>query len=140
MSEMAFPIGVAVSDPDRTIASPWETYTRKGTDADARYFRQLVSREGIVGFVVGLPVHMSGDESRKSLEARAFGQWLEEISGVPVRFHDERFTTVEASQLLSGSGQSRRRRKDLRDQLAAQIILSSFLESTGRQSPGSLQD
>src|SRR5262245_39355753 len=75
-------IGIALSDPDRTIASPWDTYERQSADADAKFFRQLILDERIVAFVVGLPVHMSGDESEKSREARAFGRWLGDIAGL----------------------------------------------------------
>ena len=71
-------IGIAISDPGRSIASPLENYTRQGLEQDARRFRRLVAEENVALFVVGLPVHLSGQESRKSQEARQFGKWLQE--------------------------------------------------------------
>ena len=62
---------------------------------------RLVTQQQIAGFVVGLPVHLDGRESQKSIEARQFGQWLQETTGVSVVFFDERFTTAEAEQLLA---------------------------------------
>ena len=62
-------IGIAVSDSRRTIASPFENYTRRSKEADADYFRRLASEENIALFVVGLPVHLDGRESAKSREA-----------------------------------------------------------------------
>jgi putative Holliday junction resolvase len=81
-------------------------------------------------------------ESQKSQEARAFGKWLGEITGVPVEFFDERFTSVEAEQHLLGADMTRKKRKARLDKIAAQILLSAYLESHSEnsQSPGSLDD
>src|SRR4029079_7404342 len=76
-------IGIAVCDPDRILASPLATYSRQNAIADGEYFRDLVASERVAGFVVGLPVHMSGDESEKSRQARQFGQWLGEVTTLP---------------------------------------------------------
>ncbi len=123
-------IGIAISDPDRTIASPLENYDSRGREQDARRFRRLVTEEGIVLFVVGLPIHLDGRESEKSLEARAFGQWLGETTGIPVEFFDERFTSREAEQLLLAAELTKQRRKKRLDMLAAQIMLSTYLEGS----------
>ena len=93
-------LGIAVSDPAQTLASPYENYTRRDPQQDARYLQRIVADEGIIRFVVGLPVHLDGHESQKSQESRQFGKWLEEQTGIPVDFYDERFTSVEAAQLL----------------------------------------
>ncbi len=77
-------IGVAITDASRILASPLENYNRRSLEADADYFRRLTDQEQIVGFVVGLPVHSSGQESQKSAEARGFGQWLRAVTGRPV--------------------------------------------------------
>jgi len=135
-------LGIALSDPGRTLASPYENYTRRGPKQDAQRLARLVAEEDVVLFVVGLPVHLDGRESEKSAEARAFGRWLTEATGVPVTFFDERFTTAEAEQALLGAELTRRRRKARRDMLAAQILLSAYLESGGHASegPGGLDD
>ena len=80
-------------------------------------------------FVVGLPLHLDGGESQKSIEARQFATWLTDATGVPVEFFDERFTSVEAEQLLLEAEMTSKRRKRRTDMLAAQIMLSAYLES-----------
>jgi putative holliday junction resolvase len=135
-------IGIAISDASRVLASPLDNYNRRSLEADADYFRRLTEQEQIVGFVVGLPVHSSGRESQKSEDARRFGQWLRDVTGRPVKFHDERFTTVQANQLLDGADLTKKKRKKRLDKVAAQIILASFLESHSHDSdtPGPLED
>ena len=128
-------IGVAISDPGRSIASPLEIYQRRSVDKDATYFRELVKLERIVGFVVGLPVHMSGDESEKSQQAREFGSWLKRETGLPVTFFDERYTTAFAREILAQSNLSGKKRKAQLDKLAAQILLKCYLESSSTREP-----
>ena len=123
-------IGVAVSDPDQRLASPLENYTRRGEAADLAWLKQLVAAERIAGIVVGLPVHTSGQESQKSREARAFGEWIKQATGLPVRWFDERYTSSQAEALLLDSGLTQKRRKERLDKLAAQIMLAAFLESS----------
>ena len=122
-------IGVAVTDREQKFASPLTNYTRRGDVADAAYFQRLVKKEEIVAFVVGLPVHLDGNESQKSNEARGFGQWLQEKTSLPIVFFDERFTSVEAEQLLLGAEFTKKRRKARLDKLAAQILLAAYLEA-----------
>ena len=121
-------IGVAISDAERRLASPLDNYQRRSLELDAAYFRDLARDEEVSLFVVGLPLHMSGDESQKSREARDFGQWLTEITQVPVEFFDERFSSKEAEEWLQMAGATSKKRKARRDMLAAQIILSGYLE------------
>ncbi len=134
-------LGLAISDPGQTISSPFENYARQSQVADADHLRQFVADERVVGFVVGLPVHTSGDESGKSLEARKFGSWLAEVTQLPVTFYDERYTSQAADSLLSLGGLTSKKRKERRDMLAAQVILASYLESTRASSdrPGPLE-
>lgn len=128
-------IGIAVSDPGRSIASPFANYTRRTQALDAEFFKLFVSDEHIVGFVVGLPVHLSGDESEKTIEAKEFGNWLHRITGLPVIWFDERFTTSMAREFLSQSHLSGKKRKAQLDKMAAQILLTAYLESnTNRES------
>ncbi len=122
-------IGIATADLNVGIAGPYETYTRRSDRLDAEYFRKLASEERIGRFVVGLPVHTSGHESQKSGEARTFGAWLHELTGVAVEYFDERYTSAEAESLLLEAGLTSKRRKERLDQLAAQIMLTAYLES-----------
>ena len=121
-------IGVALSDPDRIIASPLEVYTRASRARDAEHLKHLVEEHEIEQVVVGLPLYPSGDESEKSAEARRFGQWVGEAAGVPVDFYDERYTSVEAEEYLKEARVTFRRRRSKRDMLAAQIFLQAYLD------------
>lgn len=133
-------IGIALADLKVGIAGPYETYTRRNQEQDAAYFRQLAAEERLSRLVVGLPVHLDGNESQKSREARQFGGWLEQITGVPVEYFDERFTSTEAEAILGDAQLTKKRRKARVDQLAAQIMLTAYLESgaRGNESPGDL--
>jgi putative Holliday junction resolvase len=121
-------VGLAISDPDRIIASPLGTLQRQNPQSDAEFIRDLIAREQVVGLVVGLPVHTDGREGVKAQEARAYGAWLVKITGLPVEFADERFTTVHAESALWEAGLTHRRRKARRDRVAAQIMLQAYLD------------
>lgn len=122
-------VGLAISDPDGIVASPLATYERRNRDADAAYFRKLIADEDVAQLIVGLPMHTDGREGAKAKEAREFGAWLGETTGLPVTFYDERFTTVQAESALWEAGLTHKRRKDRRDRVAAQIMLQAYLES-----------
>jgi putative holliday junction resolvase len=125
-------IGIAIGDDETRIASPLETYYRRTPALDAAYFQKLAKQELINRFVVGLPVHLSGEESQKSYEARKFAVWLHELTGVPVELYDERFTSAHAEQILMAAELTKKKRKARLDSLAAQIMLTAYLESTSR--------
>jgi putative Holliday junction resolvase len=134
-------IGLAISDPERRLASPLVVYERRGRDRDAEFFRALVSTEEIGGLVVGLPVHLDGREGQKAVEARAFGAWLAEATTLPVAFWDERFSTVEAESALWQAGLTHKKRKARRDRVAAQILLQAYLDAgcPSESTPGPLE-
>lgn len=133
-------VGIAVTDARQSLASPYAIYVRKNPLADAQFFQRFAIEETIVGFVVGLPVHLDGRESQKSSEARQFGHWLAGATGLPVAFFDERFTTFEADQFLGAAKLTKQQRKARRDKLAAQIMLAAYLDSSLRGEPDRLDD
>jgi putative Holliday junction resolvase len=104
-------------------------YERCGRERDTAHFRALVEAEEIGAIVVGLPVHCDGHEGQKAAEARSFGAWLAEATGLPVRFSDERFSTVEAESALWQAGLTHKKRKARRDRVAAQILLQAYLDA-----------
>lgn len=124
-------IGVAMCDPDRILASPYDTYTRQNAEADALYFQKLVKAEQIVGLVIGLPISLNDTEGPKAKETREFAAWLTSVVPLPVEFVDERFTTSAAEQSLIAAGVKRDQRKGKRDRIAAVFILQSYLDSPG---------
>jgi putative Holliday junction resolvase len=134
-------IGLAVSDADCKIAFPLATHQRQGPERDAAFFRDVVEREEIGTIVVGLPIHLSGREGKKAAEARAFGQWLGDTTGLPVAFADERFSTVEAESALWSAGLTHAKRKKRRDRVAAQMLLQAYLEAgCPAEPPGPLDE
>jgi putative Holliday junction resolvase len=122
-------IGLAISDLNQTLASPFEIYRPSGAERDAKYFRKLVELERVAGFVVGLPVHLDGRDSQISIAAEEFAKWLKETTGIPVVLFDERFTSSFADEVIREAGLTRAKRKQVLDKLAAQILLTSYLES-----------
>lgn len=136
-------VGAAISDPTGSIASPLEMYERRGLAQDARHYAELVRAHDVARIVIGLPVHTSGREGELAAKAREWGRWLAGVTNLPVAFADERYTSVEAEDLLLQAGLKRRRRKALRDQLAAQILLQAFLDQGAPDTapaPGPLAD
>jgi len=125
-------IGIATADLEVGIAGPYENYNRRSKKLDAQYFTELAQQERLAKFVVGLPVHLSGNESQKSREAREFGVWLEKLTGVPVEYFDERYTSSEAEAILGDAQLTSKKRKARLDQLAAQIMLTAYLEAGGK--------
>jgi putative Holliday junction resolvase len=122
-------VGLAVSDPERRLASPLQTYTRRGKEQDAGFFRELAAEEKIVQIVVGLPAHLDGREGEQARLCRAYGTWLVDVTGLPVVYFDESFTTHDAEQHLLAAGLTSKKRKARRDRVAAQIMLQAYLEA-----------
>lgn len=79
--------------------------------------------------MVGLPIHNDGREGLKAAEARQYGTWLAQITGLPVAYFDERFSTAQAEQFLWDAGLTHKQRKARRDRIAAQIILQAYIEA-----------
>lgn len=128
-------VGVAVSDREQRFASPLHNHQRQGRQGDERFFRRLLAEYRPVGLVVGLPLHMNGEESEKSREAREFAVWLSAVLGLPHVFQDERLTSWQAESMLLSAEFSKKQRKERMDKLAAQILLQTWLE---RQPPRSV--
>lgn len=128
-------LGFAVCNRDQTIASPVENYTRSSKEADSRALKRVVEDYRIVGLIVGLPVHMSGAEGGKAFEARTFGAWASEITRLPLRFADERFTSQIAEGRLFAANLSDKKRKARLDMLAAQAILQGYLDGDKSDAP-----
>ena len=134
-------IGLAVSDPDRKIAFPLATHPRGSREQDAAYFRKVIADESIGGLVLGLPVHNDGREGQAAAAVREFGRWLGGLTGLPVVYWDERFTTTQAESALWEAGLTHDQRKARRDRVAAQILLQGFLDAGCPQEdmPGPLE-
>jgi putative Holliday junction resolvase len=122
-------IGLALSDELGITAQGLETLERKGRRDDIETLRRLVIERGVTRFLVGDPLHMSGDQSRQGAYTREFAGELERKTGIPVEYRDERWTSREAERTIRGSGVANGSRKATIDRLSAVILLQSYLDS-----------
>jgi putative Holliday junction resolvase len=122
-------IGLAMSVSLGLTAQPFATYELKPADAENRkFFRDLVAKYDIGEIVIGNPLRMDGTPGTRSERTKEFADWLEKIVHKPIVLWDERLTTRQALQSM-GDGKLRgREKKDREDQIAALIILSTYLE------------
>ena len=130
-------IGVAVSDELGLTAQPVLTLERRrNTREDLRSLARLGRRFGVAGIVVGNPLHLSGEASPRSTKTQAFAEDLGQLTGLPIHLWDERLTTQDAHQILYEAGHPRQEHQRMVDQVAATLILQSFLDHGSRQSAG----
>jgi putative holliday junction resolvase len=122
-------IGVAVSDDLGIRAQPILTLTRQNRRQDLRSLARLLRKQGCSEIIVGNPLYMSGDLSPQAIKAQSFAQALREETGVPVHLWDERLSTTEAHRHLDLAGRKPGARRAVIDQLAAVLILQSFLDA-----------
>jgi putative Holliday junction resolvase len=127
-------IGVAVSDELGLTAQPVLTLERRRpapgiSRDDLRSIARLCRRFGVVGIVVGNPVHLSGESSPQAEKTQAFAAELGTLTGLPIHLWDERLTSREAHQMLYEAGHARQDHRRVVDQVAATLILQSFMDS-----------
>ncbi len=122
-------IGLALSDELGMTAQGLETLQRTNIREDLARLSQLAAEKNVSLILMGNPLHMSGREGRQTEYARDFGERLGAASGIPVKFWDERLTTVAAQRVLRESGISIEKRAKAVDRLAAVILLESYLDS-----------
>ncbi|MFZ0336585.1 MAG: Holliday junction resolvase RuvX [Terracidiphilus sp.] len=122
-------IGVAVSDELGLTAQPVLTLERRSSRRDdLRSLARLCRRFGVVGIVVGNPVHLSGETSPQAAKTQAFATELGTLTGLPIHLWDERLTSHEAHQILYEAGHARQEHRKVVDQVAATLILQGFLD------------
>ena len=125
-------VGLAMSDPTGTLASPLETLKRAKDGSDLDRLVSLVLEHEVTEVVVGEPVHLSGASGASAADAGAYAQALaDRIPDVPVQLIDERLSTVTAASHLREGGIDSRKQRSVIDQAAAVVILQQFLD--GRQ-------
>jgi putative holliday junction resolvase len=125
-------IGVAVSDPDRKLATAVETVARKTFTVDAKHLLALAGERNAVGFVLGLPLNMDGSEGPRAQSTRAFARNLGKLTELPIALWDERLSTVAVERDLIAADVSRKKRAAVIDQHAAVFILQGALDRLAR--------
>lgn len=121
-------IGVAISDPDRTVALPAGTIAVRGAPHDLKAVAGLVREQRAAEVVVGHPLSLSGDRGPAAHRAEEFVSGLRSFLDVPVHLQDERLSTIEAERHLREAGATGREARRVADQTAAMLILRAFLE------------
>lgn len=128
-------IGVAVSDPSRTIAEGRDTLERSGESYPWRAILAVVEEAGASRLVVGDPVHLDGSVGDRARRARAFSAEIAERTGLPVDLQDERLTSVQARRTLIETrprgGKKRKGKREDVDRVAAVLILQAWLDAAG---------
>ncbi len=121
-------IGVALSDLRRQVATPIEVIRREKFTLDAGRLLALLEARGAVGIVLGLPLNMDGSVGPRVQATQAFARNLEKLTALPICYWDERLSTVAAERALLEADTSRKRRKEVIDQVAAGYILQGALD------------
>ena len=120
--------GLSLSDETQSLASPLAPLRRETPDADLRAIAKIVSEHAVVEVVVGLPINMDGSQGEMCDEVGQFVSFLATRLRLAVHTFDERMTSMEAERVLIQGNVTRKRRRELRDGLAAVLILQGFLD------------
>jgi len=128
-------IGVALSDSLGLTAQRLTVVDRRGTSGDVEAVRALVEQHAVDTVVVGLPLTMRGEQGPQAKKVVEFSEALRRRIHVPIELIDERLTTVQGTRALQETGASRRTRKEVIDQVAAQLILQQFLDRRRASEP-----
>jgi len=134
-------IGVAVSDPLGYTAQPLFTLHRTNRRADLKQVARVLRKHDVAEAVVGNPLYMSGDQSPQAAKAQTFAEELRVEFGLTVHLWDERLSTTEAHRHLDAGGHAGgRERKGIIDQVAAVLILQSFLDARAGAAAREIED
>ncbi len=128
-------IGVAVSDPDRKLATGVETIQRKTFTADAARLLVIARERNAVGYILGLPLNMDGSEGPRAQSTRAFARNFSKLTELAIGFWDERLSTVAVERELIGMDMSRAKRAKVIDEHAAIFILQGALDRLANTVP-----
>jgi putative Holliday junction resolvase len=120
-------IGLAISDELGSFAIPYRTLQRNPKTSDE--IRQIVESERITGILIGLPKNMNGTLGSSAAKSKEFGLQLQAALAIKIVFWDERLTTIEAQKALHSAGKNTKQSKKVLDQVAAQILLQSYLDA-----------
>jgi putative holliday junction resolvase len=129
-------LGLALSDPSGTIAQPLSVLPRRSSQEDLQALADLVKTHNVGLIVIGLPRTMDGRIDVAAKEAQAFGAAVAGVTGLPVKYWDERLTTVAAERYLIDQGKRRNKRRQEVDRMAATLLLQGYLDYERRRGAG----
>jgi putative holliday junction resolvase len=122
-------IGVALSDPTRTLARPLPFLPAQADGKLAREIAALARKEEVSLILLGLPRHMNGELGEAAEKVKAFAEALRQATAIPIEFIDERLSTVQAGRQLHESGKNTRKQRGLIDSEAATVLLQGYLDA-----------
>jgi putative Holliday junction resolvase len=122
-------IGVAVSDPSGSVATPLSVLDAREVAADIAALRRIVEAYEVQRLVVGLPLTMAGDEGPQAREVKRIASEISEHLGMAVAYQDERLTSSAAERAMSETGASSRARRGRVDMVAATLLLQAYLDA-----------
>jgi putative Holliday junction resolvase len=122
-------LGLALSDPLWLTAQTLGIYSLDNPKKDRAFFQDLIERHQIGKIVIGLPLRMDGSSGSRVEKTRLFGDWLQKELNINIQYWDERLTTKQAMSILREDKVNIKKKKKLKDQISASLILSSFLEA-----------
>ena len=120
-------IGIAFSDLSGTIATAYEVYVSQNEEKDIDYLTSLAKKREVSKVVFGLPLNADGTESDQTRWTRDFATKFSEKSEIETDFEDERYSSLEAEELLKEAKMNWKQRKLILDKVAAEIILQNYL-------------
>jgi putative Holliday junction resolvase len=124
-------IGLAISDLLGITAQGLETLQRRNKRTDFAHLERIIREHDVTGVVMGLPLRMSGEEGIQAEKMQDFAEEIRRRFKLPVHLWDERLTSVQANRLLRETEMSIKRRGEVVDQMAAVLILQSWMDSKG---------
>lgn len=122
-------IGVAVSDELGITANGVATIKRKDTEYDMAELGRIIGRYAPSELLVGIPYRSDGSVGKRGEEIMRFAETLNNKFGIPVKYWDESYSTVDAERFLISADVGRKKRKKVIDKMAAVYILAEYLES-----------
>ena len=120
--------GVSISDPTGFLAGSPQVISTWNTEVLLEKLTELVKKEHVEEIVMGLPKNMNATQGERAEKCKALGAQLEELTGVPVVYWDERRTTIEAHAILHASGKKEKKHRKNVDAVAATLILQGYLD------------
>ena len=121
-------IGIALSDDTKFLATPFETYKRKGEETDLQHLINIIKSKSVDEIVCGLPMNMAGEEQEIAKKTRDFMAKLNEQIDIKIEFVDERLSSLMAEEMLKETERDWKKRKEKLDAVAASIILQDYLD------------
>ena len=122
-------IGIALSDDTKFLATPFETYKRKGEEQDLNHLVEIIKTKNVDEIVCGLPMNMAGVEQEIAIKTREFMANLQTKYAINIVFEDERLSSLMAEEMLKETEKDWKKRKEKLDAVAASIILQDYLDA-----------